>query len=213
MSWVTKAECKAYSLNVVEVTEAGDAYLDAVIIRAEDIIKGKAEQTFAKESAVVKLESGNGATQLWLNTRLYALTALVVDTSVLTDFVYLEFGDNFSVLKFDPDPAYAYRSYRHFQSDFTYMFSYGVQNISITGDWGWAAVPAEIKVLCMMVVERLCISDGNNRVINSPFLTERIGDYSYSKNYDLKLSDSFDSEMKGLINKYQWQNAEDFLMY
>jgi len=213
VAWITKAESKAYSANTPEITGAADAYLDALILRAEAIIKDKTEQDFVKASAIVKLENGNGAAQFWLNTRLYALTALVVDTSVLTSYVFLEYGDNYTVLKFDPDPAFAYRSYRHFQSNYAYLFSYGVRNISITGDWGWAAVPEEIKTLDKMIVERLGIMDANNRITASPFLSEKIGDYSYNKAYDLRLGDMMSSEMKSLINKYKWQNAEDFLLY
>lgn len=213
MAWITKAEAKAYSANVPEVTGATDAYLDAVILRAESLIKNWTEQDFTSELAVTKLENGNGASSFWLNKRLYAVTALIVDTSVLTDFVYLEFGDNFSTLKFDPDPSYAYRSYRSYKSNYTYSFSYGVDNISIKGDWGWASIPDEMKVLDKMLVERLCIADANNRITASPFMSERIGDYSYSKTFDLKMSSICDGEMLGLINKYQWQNAEDFLMY
>ena len=214
-AWITKIESKAYSSGVPEVTGAGDPYLDAVILRSEALIKNWTEQDFEKEAATTKLENGNGANSFWLNKRLYALTILIVDTSVLTDYAYLEFGDNFTTLKFDPDPAFAYRSYRHYQSNYTYEFSYGVKNISIKGDWGWAAIPEEMKTLDKMLVERLCIADSNSRATSSMFNSERIGDYSYSKNSikEMKLAGIFDTEMLGLIQKYQWQNAEDFLLY
>lgn len=203
MSWVTKAECKSAAEGVPEVNNTGDTYLDGVISRAENIVKRLTEQDFNKEEAITKNVDGSGNAILGLDIRLYSLDSLIVDTSVMTDYVYLKYGDNFSLLKFDP-------SFTH-----DYIFTFGIENITIVGNWGWPAVPDDIKTLTKLIVRNLCVNDANFRATTGAFLTEKIGDYSYSRSSlkDLKMAGIIDSEMSDTINKYGWFNAEDLFLY
>lgn len=215
MAWVTKQQCKDFADEIPEVTGASDTYLDGLISRAERMIKRLTEQDFSSELATAKDVDGSGNTTLGLDIRLYSIDSIVVDTSIMTDYVYLKYGDNYSLLKFDPDPVYAYRSHRNYSSAFSYIFSFGVENITITGDWGWSAVPDDIKTLDKMLVRNLSINDANARGASGPFLTEKIGDYSYSRSSlkDLKIMGMIDAEMKDIINEYNWFNVEDSFLY
>lgn len=183
MGWPTVAECKAYSANIPEVANADNSVIEGKIDDAKILIKRHCNQEFdSNEEDVSKYFNGNDGDILDLYPRCYVMTA-VVDTSYpLTDLVNLKYGNNFSCLEAEHEIADLGERYRVRTGGFDKMFPLGSNNIKVTGNWGWAAIPDDIVNICKELVQRLVIKGLDIRQWMTPFQSERTSDgYSYTK--------------------------------
>lgn len=205
MSWPTVAECKAYSADVPEVKNAADSVIEGKIDDAKIFIKTHCKQEFdVSEEGVAKYFNGNDGDILDLYPRCYAVTAIVDNSYALTDLVNLKYGDNFSNLEAKYPIAslgLRYRRTRAITEGFDKMFSLGSNNIKVTGNWGWAAIPDDIINACKQIVERLVIKRLDIRSWTTPFQAERTPD-GYSYNKVAGLPSILDYELASKLNKY-----------
>jgi len=211
MGWPTVAECKAYSANIPEVANADNSVIEGKIEDAKIFIQQYCKQEFDNpEEGVAKYFNGNDSDTLDLYPRCYAVTIVLDNSYNITDLVNLKHGDNFSYLEakypadtweFDPRV-----SVRVGEKGFDVMFPIASNNIKVTGNWDWAAIPDNIVNACKEIVERLVIKKLDIRSWMTPFQSERTPDgYSYTKqtspsilDYELELK--LDNYIFDLIN-------------
>lgn len=211
MPFVTYTECQTFSSDIPEVANSAQAFIEARITEAEFIIKHLTQQDFDKESAVEKIYDGNGQDILHLRKRLYTLTSFKIDDVDYTTEVVLKYGDDCSNLRLDIEEVMENRLKFFYGWDKGGFFPESTNNLKIKGDWGWSAVPTEIKTLCKKLVENLILWRKNLRTTVGPLLSEKIGDYSYTKMgaqdlfKKLTLDGIIDSQALLYIQKYAWK--------
>ena len=204
MAYPTASECKAFSDNIPEVVNASTESLNARISEAIELIHNKCGQKFDEnEVNTTKYFNGNDSNVLTLYPRCYKLISVYNDGYNLTDIVNLKYGNNFSKLEaiydvYDLGPRYRVSN---IMKEYGKVFLAGSNNIKVTGDWGWSAIPETIKLVCMMIVEKLMIKRLDIRQWATPFETERTPDgYSYTKGSFIKMI--FDDEVYNLLYPY-----------
>lgn len=130
------------------------------------IINSYTQTTFSSEVDKTIYVDGEGTNKLFLPERIYAIKSIsTYDNSIIYDLKDLLITDkNMAILS---------RKYNFDESD---------QNIKITGDFGWEAVPEDV-ITCLVL---LCNShfytiydDDLYQKIAGPFSSEKIGNYSY----------------------------------
>jgi len=212
MAYVTKDQCKSFSSDIPEVANGTDDFLDARIIEAEFIIEYLTGQEFdSNETETEKTYDGNGKDILFLRKRLYTLDAFTIDDVSYVTEIALEYDVDFACIKLDIDEASENRMKFFYGWSKGSFFPFATQNLGITGDWGWSSIPEEIKTLCKKLVENLAINRKNIRTVISPFMSERIGDYQYTRQSAealqkrLILDGVLDSQSLLYINKYLWK--------
>ncbi len=202
MGWPTVAECKAYSANIPEVKNAVDSVIEGKIADAKIFIKIHCKQEFdKKEEGVSKYFNGNDGDILDLYPRCYAVTAVADSSYTLTDLINLKYGNNFSYLEAEYEITDLGARYRVRSGSFEKMFVLGSNNIKVTGNWGWPAVPDDIKNICMDLVARLVIKGLDIREWMSPFQSERTPD-GYSYNKEIGTASILDYELKLKLDEY-----------
>ena len=212
MAFPTSAECKVYSEGIPEVVNATNDSLASKIIEAKRLIHNFCCQEFdVNMEATTKYFNGNDSDTLQIYPRCYSLDSVIDSTYNMTDLLNLKYGNNFSKLEalypiYGLGPRYRVREGI---GPYSKMFVMGSNNIEITGDWGWASVPDDVKIACMMIVEKLMIKKLDVRQWATPFETESMpGGYSYSKgNFKTGggfLRMIFDEEILMMLLPYQW---------
>ena len=205
MSWPTVAECKAYSANIPEVANADTSVIEGKIEDAKIFIKQYCKQEFdSKEEGVAKYFNGNDSESLDLYPRCYAMTIALDGSYDMTDLVNLKYGDNFSYLEaVYPADSWEFNPrvrIRIGEDSFIKMFPFGSNNIKVTGNWDWSAIPNNIINACKEIVQRLVIKNLDIRQWLTPFQSERTPDgYSYSKQVG---SSILDYELALKLNNY-----------
>jgi len=186
MAWPTVAEIKAYSSDIAEVVASSNSVIEGKIDDAKIFIKNHCKQEFddPEEAGTTKYFNGDESDVLDLFPRCTAVTAVVDSSYDFTSLVNLKYGNNFSYLESDY-PVYGYgpryRVRDRLDPD-RKMFMLGSNNIQVTGNWGWAAIPEDIVNICKELVERLIIKRLDIRQWMTPFKSERSPDgYGYSK--------------------------------
>lgn len=212
--YVTYTECKTFSSDIPEIANGIQAFIEARITEAEFIIEFLTGQIFdEKEVAVEKVYDGNGQDILYLRTRLYTLTTFKIDDVAYTTEVNLEYDNDFACLKLDIDEAQESRLRFFYDWDKGSFFPEASQNLKIKGDWGWSSIPEAIKTLCKKLVENLAMNRKNIRTVISPFMSEKIGDYSYTRMVasdlinKLTLDGILDSQSLLYLAKYAWKTG------
>lgn len=211
MSWPTVAECQAYSADIPEVIASSDSVIEGKIDDAKIFIKNHCHQEFDNPEAAgtTKYFNGNDSDYLDLTPRCTAITAVVDSSYDFTSLVNLKYGNGYAYLEADY-PVFGYGPrYRVRDRDDpnVKMFQLGSENIQVTGTWGWAEVPDDIKNACMECVERLIMKRLDIRQWMTPFKTERTPDgYGYTKNegmasiLDYQLAQKLDPFIWNLVN-------------
>lgn len=206
MAYPTIAECKAYSTKIPEVTAATDAEITARISEAKRLIHNFCHQEFdVPETAVTKYFNGNDSDILRLFPRCSSLTSVIDNTYNFTALVNLKYGNNYSKLEalypvYGLGPRYRVRD----RSDGAKMFCLGSNNVAVLGNWGWSDVPAAIKEVCIMIVEKLMVKRFDVRQWMTPFESESMpGGYSYRKGSFLKMI--FDEEIVANLSGYVYE--------
>ena len=211
MSWPTVSECRAYSADIPEIVASANSVITGKISDAKIFIKNHCKQEFddPEEAGTTKYFNGNDTDLLDLFPRCTAITAVVDSSYDFTSLVNLKYGDNFSYLEgeyptYDAGPRFIRRRY---EDPSRKLFLLGSENIQVTGTWGWATVPEDIKNICMEIVERLIMKRLDIRQWMTPFKSERVSDgYSYTKSeagssiLDYELAQKLDPYIFNLIN-------------
>jgi len=211
MSWPTIAEIKTYSADIPEIVASADSVITGKITDAKMFIKNHCKQEFddPEEAGTTKYFNGDDSDVLDLFPRCTAITAVVDSSYDFTSLVNLKYGNNHSYLEGEyPTYDYGPRFIRRRNEDPTRkLFLLGSENIQVTGTWGWATVPEDIKNICMELVERLIMKRLDIRQWMTPFKSERTGDgYSYTKSgagssiLDYELAAKLDPYIFNLIN-------------
>ena len=179
MAYTTATECKAFS-SLAEVAAKTDLQLDALIARAEKIINAFTRQNFNAAVKIIRI-SGTGSRMLMLPERL------AIKTKV--DFLELDDGGDVVLNRFEIKDVFNRTWY--LISDFTFdiprtraafgRFPSTEDNIEVTGTWGYASVPAEVKDATCSIVEKIVAEEKDIKAKSSIFKREDIGDYEYEK--------------------------------
>ncbi len=179
MAYTTATECKAFS-SLAEVAAKTDLQLDALIAKAEKIINAFTRQNF---NAVVKSIriSGTGSRMMMLPERL----------AIKTKVEFLELDDGGDVVLNREEIKDVFNRSWYLISDFTFdvprtraafgRFPSTEDNIEVTGTWGYASVPSEVKDATCAIVEKIVAEEKDIKAKSSIFQSERIGDYRYDK--------------------------------
>lgn len=125
--------------------------LEDYIESAEAAIDGETGRRFDSVTETRRFDIANPGEYLSIGD-LVSVTAVGVADGTGADLTTLTAGDYF----LGPSNRQAGWPYRVIQlSDVgSYSFAYGFRTVEITGTWGWAAVPADIKQLVASMVAR-----------------------------------------------------------
>lgn len=207
MGEVNDVRFKSFSA-LAEVDACGDTI--QYLRRAQRLVKAHCRQDFwSSELATQKLIDGNAKNVILLPKRCYAITAVTLDTSSIFSYVKLAYGNNFSQLRYDEQSNYDGVSMEDVLEELSgKFFAKGVENIAITGNWGWASCPDDIEDAVYLVAEKLLLKDtgSHQKSIASPYTAEKFDDYSYSKKSDGSTIDYVkdDAEVMALLRDYEW---------
>jgi hypothetical protein len=120
--------------------------IDLLISTAEDMVDGYCNQNIYPASAgEVVLVDGNGTDKLFLPRKINTISAITVSADFTAD----------SSVTADVDIDYIKSKRYHVVYLYGYKFDEGVQNISVTGDFGWTACPSEVVVATSLLVGKL----------------------------------------------------------
>lgn len=166
MEYLTIAQLKELSV-IPEIINCEDnKRLQFLLDYSSCIINAYTDTDFDKEEHITKTLDGEGDNNLPLPKRMYNLIQV---KDVINNVVY----PGNVVLKSSKMDLYC-------RDD---VFDDDIDNIEVTGDWGWESVPEEIitvlVALCNRNFENLLDNDLLKR-ITGPLQSETIGDYSYA---------------------------------
>lgn len=122
--------------------------VDLLISTAEDMIDDYCNQNIYPASAgEVVTASGNGTDKLFLPRKINAISAITVSADFTAD----------SSVTADVDLDYIKSKTYHVVYLYGYKFDEGVQNISVTGDFGWEVCPNNVVVATSLLVGKLLL--------------------------------------------------------
>ena len=207
MGEVNDVRFKSFSA-LPEVDACGDTI--QYLRRAQRLVKAHCKQDFWYSAlATARLVDGNAKNVIQLPVRCYSITAVTMDSGDIYDYVKLEHSNNFTLLRYDAGSSYDEVSIGDVLVTKTgKFFTKGVENLSITGNWGWASCPDDVEDATYLVAEKLVLKDANShqKSIASPYTSEKFDDYSYSKKQDGSTIDYVkdDAEVMALLRDYEW---------
>jgi hypothetical protein len=187
MSYASAADVKAYSA-VAEVLAKSDADLAKFVSRAERLINAFTRQNFNKSASKKILVDGTGSQRLPLPERIVTLSQMrflevsdggaIIDASLVVTDVFINKG--WVLIAGDEDVYLRRRIGKNYSDDGGIIFPLGKQNIELTGEFGYATVPDEVKDATCAIVERMIVNEASAKAKQSVFKSESIGDYSYT---------------------------------
>lgn len=166
MSYALPADCKAYTPNPA-VQAKTDPELVALIARAERLIDAFTQNDFNLSASKTILIDGSGSRRMGLPERLV----------VLGELKFLQVDDGGSVITSSEVILDVFNKEWSLISEF--IFPIGEENISVTGTFGYATVPAEVQDATCSMVERIVLQENEGTFKAGTFDSEKIGDYSY----------------------------------
>lgn len=179
MAYALPQDCRDFS-SLASVIAKTDPQLVILIARAERWINAFTKQNFNADVKPLRV-SGSGSRMLILPERL----------AVLTKVEFLDLDDGGAIVLSSEEIKDVFNRFWYLVSDFTFRtprqrlsfdrFPTAEDNIEITGTWGYSAVPAEVKDALCAIVEKIVAEEGSVETRTSTFKSEKIGDYSYTK--------------------------------
>jgi hypothetical protein len=148
---------------VTELTSLPEDEQDALREASINAIEEFCNQSFTWEPATTYKVDGGGTSVIYLPRRLVSLTAIdVPESSVSLSEVAVNGDKDKLILSIGPASfGYYQTAIRELSTSYPMRFTFGVGNISITGDWGWEAVPAPVKVAIRKDMEDTALADAN----------------------------------------------------
>ena len=179
MAYATAQNCKDFS-PIVSDSGKTDPQLVALVVRADLIIDAFTKQTFEKETKVLRV-TGSGSRMLILPERL----------AVLDTLKFLDLDDGGTVILSSEEVKDTFNRFWYLIAEANFstprtrprfgVFLKREDNIEITGDWGYATVPAEVKNASCLLVEQTIVDANDKAKKSNAFKEEKIGDYFYRK--------------------------------
>lgn len=136
---------------------SGKTYRDETLVQtaiesACELIERETKDSFALEATTAKLFDGDGRALLLVHPTLNNLTKVETYDEVVeswTEIALIALVIRKTLLKYRKFPRDfpAHRGRRYWFYTWKPYFPVGTQNIRITGDWGWPAVPKSIEIL------------------------------------------------------------------
>ena len=186
MAYTTAAKVKAWSeITAVDNTADGDL-TTKWIPRAERIINAFTQNDFNLGTEKTIKIDGSGGTRQGLPERLVSLTQLrflvVDDGSVITASEVILDVHNYNWFLLGGSNLHRpHRVGKKHRLEDAIIFPEGRENIEITGTFGYAAVPQDVEDAANAVVESLIVNAKNVTGKQTFFKSEKLGDYSYTK--------------------------------
>lgn len=158
-----------------------DGFLVKMIEIADEYINSETKDDFSQlEEGVAKVFDGDDRPIVLVYPRLVSLSKLEYLSNYSTD-TWSEYDLDSGLYTYgkgwvtvDSDWTQPYRAWRLTRKKGRTVFPKGLQNIKVTGNWGWSAVPKLIELVSATIAKEL----------SSKFVTElsseRLGDYSYN---------------------------------
>lgn len=179
MAYATPSDCKALS-GLAAVQAKTDPELEAFIARAEIIVNAWTRQRFDLSISKSIRVTGSGSRRLVLPERLAVL--------VKVDFLDLDDGGTIVLARTEVKDIFNKGWYLIAEGNFQTprarkdfgSFPDQEENIEVTGQFGYASVPEEVKNATCFVVEKTVFNQGEKSSL-SDLKSERIGDYMYVK--------------------------------
>jgi hypothetical protein len=148
--------------SVTELTGLTELQQDSLRVMAIAAVEDYCGQSFSYETSATKKVNGTGLKVLYLPTRVEAITAISIPNSALeigdvligekNDKLYVD-EDNFA------DDTFYTRTLRELDGNQPMLFPFGDSNISITGDWGWADFPDNVRIAIRKDMEDTALAD------------------------------------------------------
>jgi len=179
-NYITYEQLKDFT-NFSEIKDMVETKLTDIIAVAEAVIHYVCGQSFDKDAAATKVINGNDMDVLWVPKRLYKVTTVTIDDLDMTTWVLLKFGNKFSRLAYDQKESIRIRVFKVESQRTGSFFTYGKDNVSILGDWGWSTVPEEVKTATKYIAERVALLEADTRSDTLGLISEQLGDYQYRK--------------------------------
>ncbi len=165
MAYATPAECKLFTA-LAKVQAKSDAELTALISRSERLINTYTRNDFNAFPAIIVLLDGTGSRRLPLEKRIEALSAVTFLTPNGAD-------ELLTAQELAEIEAFEWHLAAHL------TFPAGIKNIKLLGDFGYTAVPQEVKDAICLLVETIVLRDKDAAHKGGTLKKEKIGDYSY----------------------------------
>jgi hypothetical protein len=151
---------------VEALTSLDAAAQESLFLASKAAVEEFCGQTFDYQPATTYTLDGAGGTTVYLPRRLEALTDLVVDGSSLSAedvIIGLPDQDKLSVRSdIGAIGNYYTKTLRQILSDTEpTLFTYGVESVTITGDWGWATFPPPVGIAIRKDMEDQALADSS----------------------------------------------------
>jgi hypothetical protein len=157
--------------------------IDLLISTAEDMVDDYCNQNIYPASAgEVVLVDGNGTDKLFLPRKINTISAITVSADFTAD----------SSVTADVDIDYIKSKRYHVIYLYGYKFDEGVQNISVTGDFGWEEVPNNIIIAASLLVGKLWLPGLHDSLGKS---SEEIKDFKATYTKTLIKGDKYIEEL------------------
>lgn len=181
----------------------GNDVLALLISSADEYINSETLDDFSElQNGVAKVFDGSGSSIVLTNPKLSALSKLEYLSDYKND-VWSEcdlssgiftFGKGWVIV--DSGWTQSYRTWFVGKTGRT-VFPKGLQNIRVTGDWGWNSVPAQIRLASATLAAQLSVK------VSSELSSERLGDYSYTKRAKDLLKSVESLSIQGIIDEFR----------
>lgn len=166
------------------LASVSDADLTVMINAASTYIEQYCDRKFESSTATSEKHDGNDLDCIFLdNSQVTSINSLTItegdgtETSIGTGNVSFDNQTDNCRLFFDENNS----------SSFAY-FPWGLQNITVTYQYGYSVIPADIQEACVQMVKNMYSQNSN---ANDPaFKSERLGDYQYTLNDGLSTGGS-----------------------
>ena len=182
--------------------EVSDEEKQAIIDRAEQKIE-RLTKDFFYAKTFAKYFSGNGKDRLFLGftADIISVTEILVAGTEL-DTSWWTFDENSVYL--DPEAVSGgigdlAELHLRLKTE-KVLFPRGMNNIKVTGTYGWSTCPAAIKLATVM----LCKAEMDDSLYTryGDFKSERLGDYSYTRGDDKRTVSSGILEVDNQLKEY-----------
>lgn len=194
---------------VDELADLSTDQKDELREAAIDAIEVHCRQAFTLQAAATKVVDGSGGDVLYLPVRLQAVTALSVDGTLMAVPDY-SLGTDGDVLKLvSPVGGSWVTRVRRSPGDGGPSFPSGRDNVSITGDWGWAEVPSAVATAIRFDMEDQALAEANK--LASTVRSQRaLGVYSINQgglSAQLQGEPGLSVRVKRKLARYRWRAA------
>lgn len=129
--------------NWLDVSGRSSSIIEAAIDGAKEYIDEQTEDQFTPEDAVIKTFDGNGKKLLLVVPSLREVTKIETIDEITGSSEILTLDD-----------YYWARGWVKMRGNYAH-WPVGMKNVKITGNWGWASVPARIRLLAAQVAALL----------------------------------------------------------